>query len=351
LINIKNRDVANFCFSLNLTEFNAKNIIVNQTECLIIFILYHLRIPSPLYKLYLETIPKSFEEYPLFWPKEDLENINNTIFINTIINDLKYLKSIKKMIDKSEIGNLNFTLHELKHAYSAVRSRFFSLFIKKEEIYSLAPFTDLFNYDPNFNIVWKRFLTDENDYFVLKANKPIKKDAQIFLDYGGRDNLHLLSSYGFTLKNNPFPIIIENFDINYKGQTVNIILNEQISNNLILAIEKFKKIDEKNIDIEIKSKKKTEIEFNVKIFKFILNELENFNNKDLIKNLEEDMPKTPNSENIYRILITEEKVIDANKKYLEELIKILEGGKENMTEFIGSQVMKQNKIFFQKLFS
>jgi len=348
LINIKNLNVANFCFSLNLPEFHLKNLIDNQFKCLAIFILYQLKKPSADFKLYLDTIPKSFEEYPIFWPKEDIEMINDTIFINNVNKDYELIEKIKNMIARSEISYLNFTSDEIKHAYLSVGSREFGLFVNDEEILTLAPYTDLFNYDPNYNTVWKKFLTDENDYFVLKASKSIKKDKQIFLNYGSDDNITLLPNYGFTLKNNPFPNFLEYFEINYKGKTVNIKLHEQKSNKLVLALNEFKEIDKvKNDDIENKS----DIEYNINFFKFVLNELERFNNKDLIKNLEEDLKKTPNTENIYRILISEDKVIDANKKYLEDFIKILEGGKENMIEFVGSQVMKQNKIFFQRLFS
>lgn len=309
--------------------------------------MYQLKNPSLQFKLYIDTIPKSFKEYIYFWPKADLDKIKNTFLISLVNSRLKEFRVLQKIIKKSKIGKLNFTLNDIKHAYIAVSSRNFGVYVNNKFYYTCAPFTDLFNFDPKLNTTWTMRLKHLNDYFLIKSTKNIKKGEQIFVNYGRDDNVKLLTGYGFTLKNNPFPAKSNNFYIRYKGRFIWNSIHENKSNKLVNTIQRMKNFDIKKYK-NIKNKallRKSDIE----LFNIVLRALKSYSNKNLILKVKKNLKETPNTLNILRVLVTEDKLIKANVSYLNEFIRILKGGRLVMNALSRSRVVTQNIKYFNSL--
>jgi len=344
LVHYGNPHVANFCLSLGVPEFTASTLEKNQFRCLVLFILFQLRKPSTEFKLYIETIPKSFKEYILFWPKVDLDKINNTFLMNLINSRIREIFYLNSILRKSKISNLNFSINEIKHAHIAVSSRMFGIYISKKLYYTCVPYTDLFNFDPVLNTTWKIHLKSLNDFFVLKATKNIGIGQQIFVNYGKDDNVQLLTGYGFTLKNNPFPAETNNFYVKFQNKFIWNSIHEQKSQLLVKSIEKLKQYE--NFKASNKQAQRMQ---DLRLFNLLLQALRSYDNKALIQSLKGNLKLTPNTENIYRVLLTEDKLIEANSGYLRQFIEILNGGKSIMSKYKGSRVVKQNINYFTKV--
>jgi predicted membrane metal-binding protein len=63
----------------------------------------------------------------------------------------------------------------------------------------------MINHSFNSNTIW--YFDDAQDCFILQATEDIQKGIEIVDDYGDKSNVNLLLFYGFTLSNNPFPIL------------------------------------------------------------------------------------------------------------------------------------------------
>merc|ERR1712004_297703 len=78
LINIKNPKIRNFCQNLGLTEFKNEEALLKDWKdysCLQLWVLNETKHPSKEFKEYIDTVPKSWDEYYYFWPKKDQEKV------------------------------------------------------------------------------------------------------------------------------------------------------------------------------------------------------------------------------------------------------------------------------------
>jgi hypothetical protein len=344
LIHIENPYVKNFCKSLNLKIFKTnKSLFENQYKCLKFWLLNQIRNPIEKFESYIETIPKSFEEYYEFFPKKDSRKLKNTLHFK---NNHELLMKDIKLLNESKLKN-KFSRKEIMTAEIALRSRNFGVKVGKKEYNVLAPFTDMFNFDPNVNTEWLDKLKDVNDSFILKSIKPIKRGNEINLNYGEKDNSSLFYAYGFTLKDNPFMSSIDDFVLKYKKiEFKDITLNEKDSSLLVKIINKLKNFDsKKGLNFSNQNMRKYEIN----LFEFILKELRSYKNTEIIEKIKKNINESKNNLNILRTLIAEDKLIEANTNFINEFISILKGKKEDMNTS-DSIVVKQNHKYFTHLF-
>ena len=94
----------------------------------------------------------------------ELPKLNNTFMANWYTHEISRIKRVYGLIKKANLKNLgkNFTLNDVKHAFIAVASRNFRVSLKKEKrTYNcLAPYTDMFNFDPQENTKWVEEIQD-----------------------------------------------------------------------------------------------------------------------------------------------------------------------------------------------
>ncbi len=341
--------ISNFCKSLKIDEFSTdKNLLYNQNYCLVIFIFNQLRNPSPEFKLYIETIPKSYKEFPTFYKDTDLAIVKNSLLENFINYELGEIKQTMDLIKKTNIAD-NFKLSEVKHADIAVLSRNFLVKIKKKKnlLNVLAPYTDLFNYNPSPNTSWTDILNSEDDFFTLIADKDIKKGDEIYVDYGNDDDSKLLSYYGFTLKNNKNDLENGNFEYEYNGEKFFGTLKEK-DDSIIDIIFHYRRLNNIKISNDQNEKKKL-LENDIKLTKSILKSLISYINKERLEKLKSNLKSTENSLNIYRALVAEDKLITKNISYVKQILEILEGGKNMLEQKKDSDIVKSNKNYFNEL--
>lgn len=171
---------------------------------------------------YIESFPDDISEYLYYWPTSKLKLLNNTSImsngfhnynehINSIENDWEIIYDFcqsKEIADLTDIfNNYNFNyLHDLFIRFRIlVGSRIFGYDKNEVEESGMVPYIDMINHSFNSNTTW--YFDDEQDCFILRATEDIPKGMEIVDDYGDKSNINLLLFYGFTLSNNPFPIL------------------------------------------------------------------------------------------------------------------------------------------------
>ena len=235
LIHIRNPLISDYCKSLKIKGMsNDKELYKNQYFCLVVFTLNQLRNPSGEFKYYFETLPKSFEEFPIFYKDTDLETIKNSLLENSI---LMYKNTFVKLFNQIKEANIadNLKLSDIIQAFLSVSSRNFSVLkINTEQFFNiLIPYADFGNYSPFPNTLWDGYLNDEDDFFILNSKVDINKGDQIYIGYGDDDNHKLLIDYGFTIKNNKFNEICNDFKFKHNNRYYYTSLDSQDSNQLI----------------------------------------------------------------------------------------------------------------------
>jgi hypothetical protein len=336
LIHIENDSVRQYC----LKFLEKKDLYKNQYDCLLFWLANQIKKPSKEFEFYIKTIPKSFKEYSFYWPEKDLKKIRNTIDFSKFSWKDKY-EELKKFVNKSDLKN-KFSKEEIKYAHIALGSRNFSVRIGKKDYNVLVPFADMFNYNPKTKVVWSKKIKDQNEFFTVKAKKPIKKGEEIFLDYGYKNNVKLLKGYGFTLKDNPFPYNTNKFSIKYKNTNFkDLELKEKYSEPLVKIINKLKKFDKENGK---KVKKSERIHYEISLFKILLKRIRSFKNTKIIEEIRKNINESKNNPGILRVLLTEDKLIETNTRFILEIIEILKGRKKE-----NSKVYKENKKYFDEI--
>ncbi len=181
IINIFNPDVSPF-FKLIGEMPNRDSIALS------LFYLVENQKENSKFKPYLNYLPKSMSEHPLFYTAEKKDFLKGSYMIERInlwenqIED-EYTQ-LQKKFSLYEYKIDNFTLENYKFSRTIVWSRNFSLTYNTDENnndishFSLIPLADMFNFDPNkLNTYWYFDVDKKN--FVLKAMNSIQKGEEV----------------------------------------------------------------------------------------------------------------------------------------------------------------------------
>jgi len=281
----------------------------------------------------------------------EFPKLNNSFMAKRYNYANSLIKRKYALIKKANLKDLNkdFTIEDVKHAYIALASRNFVITLENQEkrYNCLAPYTDMFNFNPETNTEWTERLDDENGFFRLRASEEIEKEKEIFVFYREDDNQELLFSYGFTLENNPYKLITEYFIYTHNGKNYYATLSVEETNKLIDIVEKYRR--KNNVKLNIRRDKEKIKKADLEVFKSVLESLKKYSDKGRIEEYKKNEKKNPNYINIYRALLDEDSLIEENSKYLKDIIQVLEGGKQTLKEKAQSKVVMQNKKYFEDL--
>jgi hypothetical protein len=313
--------------------------------------LKQLKDPDHEFKLFMEAMPKNYNEFIEFYNIIDRKKLEKTLFYKNYIekSDI-YVRNLINFFHKTSMRNKEiYSKYDIIKAYCMVGSRDFGVTLLNEnkKYIVLAAYADLFNYRPDPNTFWTDVLSDESKNFNIVATRDIKIGEEIFVQYGPKNNFILLSTYGFTIEKNPHRkeariyIKIDDFFFH-----MDIVEND--STTIIGFIQYINKI--KIRGIESSMDKKIAIKRDLKIFELILQELSRYDNSVMINNIRNNLNESKNNINILRILIDEEKLIKINIIYLNMIIEILNGGKEKFENYIDTEVVRENLSYFNELF-
>ena len=166
---------------------------------MVIFVLTERKNEFSRFHTYLSGIPKSFEEYPVCFEDQELEQLKGSPLYQMVLTSKKYWKEDFDKLSK-KFEDLEMTFEEFIHAKLAVRSRTFCITVDGEETVAMCPFADMFNHNRPCQTTW---LYDEKQKaFLVKATDDIPRGNEIFDTYGTKSNAEFFMNYGFLVPEN-----------------------------------------------------------------------------------------------------------------------------------------------------
>lgn len=185
----------------------------NAFDCLVFFLTIDFHNPRSNWRHYYDYLPKNTaNNFPYFYSPEDKEILSKT-------EADKEIKVIQNMINASyERVMLHLpkgtSYEDYMKNFLYVLSRNFSKDFSIISINTLVPYMDMFNHNEGENADY--LFSKNKDGFIVRSIRDINIGEEISLMYGHcLDNIHLLTRYGFTFKDNSHRIRI-NFD--FKGR-------------------------------------------------------------------------------------------------------------------------------------
>ena len=175
------------------------------------------------WKHYIDVLPKSYNNFPVFFNDNELEYLKGSPFLNLLkekLSDLK--KDYNAIFNCSELFK-KFSFKDFCEARMAVSSRIFGIKVGGVKTDCLCPLADMLNHRSPRQTQW--FYSDQLNSFIIQAIQEIEIDDEIFDSYGKKCNSRFLLNYGFVLEKNdrnefPFniqvPEEIAYFDFKFK---------------------------------------------------------------------------------------------------------------------------------------
>jgi len=310
---------------------------------LVLFMLEDMESGESFFQPYYDILPNDLSHFPIFWTDDELLILENSHFIDDIINRREtFYNNYKKL---STLPDFSYTFDDYCIIRTLVGSRNFGLNIHGEQVVAMVPLGDMFNHDIPADVTWT--FNNDFDSYTMQANHSIKKGLQISDSYGKKCNSKYLLYYGFMigdmncktlvdlqynkdidkLYNLREPLIKDNqkylLDSNWCSMEVNKLLSQLRIINADL--EELKYIIDKYSDSSIipyiskKNEKRTLESF----FEILKNEKDNYGSSMDENNLELNKNINLNKKTALKIIIREKENINYFEKKIEELLNDL----------------------------
>lgn len=244
----------------NINKNHLSNKLYNSNSLIATYMLLQSLKKESHWKIYLDSLPKTLDEYIYYYDKDKLNTLKNTSMmckgvynfnkhIKNIIGDskiiYKYLLKKNKLTDEIKEYNDFYKLF-LKFRI-LVCSRIFGYTKNSKHETGMIPYADLLNHSQNPNTTW--MYDDKMKAFIVIAIKNISKQTEIYDSYGSKTNIQLMMYYGFSIKDN----IYSNLNFMHNGNMIeldNNSIKQSLSNDIIQKLHKILKYHEHVIKSE-----------------------------------------------------------------------------------------------------
>ena len=190
---------------------------------------------SSKWKFYLDMLPESYDNFPVFYKKKEEQLLKGTSF-------LQIVNSKKKEIYQDYVtlcGVINnfqrFSYDNFCKVRMIVSSRIFGVKIKNLKTEVFAPYADMLNHRRVRQTHWN--YEDSYNAFVISAIENIEPGYELYDSYGKKCNSRFLLNYGFTLENNEdneYKLSITLAENSYKYKEKSAILKNSITKKFTL---------------------------------------------------------------------------------------------------------------------
>lgn len=170
---------------------------------------------------FIDILPKSFTNFPIFYTKEERAWLDGSPFQNQITDKIKDISQDYQMICKEVPEYTQFPLKEYSEYRMMVASRIFGISIKGHKTDAFVAYADMLNHRRPRQTSWQ--YCDKREGFIIEALEDIKRGDQIYDSYGKKCNTRFLLNYGFINLNNdgnefPFKMQLEGTDPLWKAK-------------------------------------------------------------------------------------------------------------------------------------
>lgn len=296
------------------------------------YVLQELKKPDTKWLPYLDMLPKSTNNFPIFFTEEEKAWLTGSPFLDQVEGKIRDVNKDYKKIVEAVPEFAQFTLNEFSHVRMLISSRIFCITVNGNKTDSLVPLADMLNHRCPQQTSWE--YKEDAKGFVIDVKEAIPRGDEIYDSYGRKCNSRFFMNYGFILKDNednevPIKIWLDEDDPLY---TTKLIIIEKDDPKTIRVSEN---PNNRNIDDFFSYLRFTEFEGDsMKLYKY---EFEKANKKRTDEN---DFYETYHGAQIpplsidseIRILkktiVLAEKQLSMYKTTYEEDLKILEENKD-----------------------
>ncbi|CAD8163405.1 unnamed protein product [Paramecium octaurelia] len=164
------------------------------------FLLQEKKKQDSFWKPYLDVLPKSYSNFPIFFNDCDLEWLKGSPFLKQVKDKITDLK--KDYCDICQVAPefLQHSFDEFCWARMTASSRIFGINIKGVKTDAFVPLADMLNHKRPKLTSW--CYSDERQGFIIETDENIEKGQMIFDSYGSKCNSRFLLNYGFVVDDN-----------------------------------------------------------------------------------------------------------------------------------------------------
>ena len=164
------------------------------------YILQERRNVFSKWRFFLEILPKTMENFPIFFSAEEEALLEGSPFLEQVKDKRRDIEKDYETIAEVAPELREWTLREFSEVRMMVSSRIFGMNIEGQKTDGFVPMADMLNHKRPRETSWT--YTDEKVGFVIEACMDIPRNNQIFDSYGKKCNSRFFLNYGFIVENN-----------------------------------------------------------------------------------------------------------------------------------------------------
>lgn len=176
------------------------------------------REPDSKFKTYIDILPKSYTNFPIFYSPEEKQLLKGSPFFDQISDKIKDIKKDYDLICEEVPEFQQFPLQEYSEMRMMIASRIFGIQVDGKNTDALVAYADMLNHRRPRQTSW--YYCDERKGFVIDSLDVIRRGEQIYDSYGKKCNSRFLLNYGFINLNNdanefPYRAGLPNTDLQF----------------------------------------------------------------------------------------------------------------------------------------
>lgn len=145
------------------------------------------------WKPYLDSLPTSFDNIPLFFEADILNELRGSMVIERVLNRRYALATEYRNLVSAVPAFKAFSWHEFMWARTAITTRCFGTTIDGRKAVAMVPLMDMANHSNDAKTHWGSHRTG----MAITAKSSFSKGEELFISYGEKSTNRFFSSYGF----------------------------------------------------------------------------------------------------------------------------------------------------------
>lgn len=159
------------------------------------YIMQERRKPDSQWNIYIDILPKSYTNFPIFFTDEEKQWLKGSPFLDQVEEKIIDIKADYDLICKEVPEFSQFPLKEYSEIRMMVSSRIFGIQIEGVKTDGFVAYADMLNHKRPRQTTWN--YTDDRRGFVIDALDDIKRGDQVYDSYGKKCNSRFFLNYGF----------------------------------------------------------------------------------------------------------------------------------------------------------
>jgi histone-lysine N-methyltransferase SETD3 len=167
---------------LGMKIINANLDLISPKHCFLSLFLLQEKINSDSrWKNYLDVLPQTFENFPIFFTEEEKKKLLGSPFLKLIEDRQKDILHDYKLIVDVAPEFEKYSLKEFSEMRMVVSSRIFGIKLNGRKTDCFAPLADMLNHKRPRQTQW--YYSDELKSFVIQAGRDINKGEEVLYCY------------------------------------------------------------------------------------------------------------------------------------------------------------------------